>query len=217
MFKLSELFQDHQLYHSEFQQDYFITARSGGTLYGMYKQSVRELYKRWRGLKQLYADHKLAQVDIDELQHKISSRDGTGFDFDRNQINLEKKTADIAELEKNISDTEREFKRFYQQACVLKQQLGELTDKKRNQLDREMWFYKIKEMAGLDILSCGRIQRSTIECALSCNVEDRKKILKEIKDHESLIEWMETKQDILSLKTDELEMVEMPDIKLLEG
>ena len=49
---LDDLFADHQGSHSNFQMDNFITIRSGGTAYGQYKQSLRELHKRWRGLKE---------------------------------------------------------------------------------------------------------------------------------------------------------------------
>jgi DNA repair ATPase RecN len=117
MYTIDELIKDHQLYHSEFQQDYFITMRSGGTQYGQYKQALRELYKRFRGLKGLYAERDLLEVEIDELEEKILNEDEYNkFEQRRNKINFDKKSLDMIEMLKNIDETEREFKRFYQQS-----------------------------------------------------------------------------------------------------
>ena len=73
MENLKELLQDHQTGMSDFQDDYLVTARAGGTVYGQYKQSLRELYKRFRGLRELvYGEggQKLLDIEIEELQEE---------------------------------------------------------------------------------------------------------------------------------------------------
>jgi hypothetical protein len=205
---LQELFKDHQLYHSEFQQDYLITVRSGGTQYGMYKQALRELYKRYRGLKQLYGEKELLQVDIDELA--VSTSDNV-FEQRRNDIKHAQKIMAMEEMDKNIADTEREFKRFYQQACTLKAQIGELTEEKRNQLDREMWEFKLKEMAAVDWTTTGRLSNNTVEFLMSLPDNMRKPMLNTIKDVPTLIDWYETRQADILLPEKEV------DIKQLMG
>jgi dimeric dUTPase (all-alpha-NTP-PPase superfamily) len=192
MLNLQDLLKDHQLYHSELQQDYFITIRAGGTTYGQYKQALRELFKRYRGLKELYTNKELLQVDIDELAVKTTCNQ---FEQRRNEINLRKKQGDMIELDKNIEDTEREFKRFYQQANALKVIIGDLTDEKRKQLDADMWEYKIKEMAAIDFLSHGRLQNNTVELIGVLPMAMRERILELIvpDNQHKLIEWFEGK------------------------
>jgi len=193
MLSLQELFEDHQMYHSEFQQDYFITSKSGGTPYGMYKQALRELHKRYRGLKGLYAEKELLQVDIDELAVKKTCDQ---FDQRRNKIKHTQKIMSMEEMDKNISETEREFKRFYQQAVVLKEQIGELTEVKRRKLDEEMWLYKFKERIAIDFLSLGRVQHNTLENIMCLPMERRRKLLYFVREEhqEELILWYENKQ-----------------------
>lgn len=205
---LNELFKDHQLYHSEFQQDYLITTRAGGTTYGMYKQALRELYKRYRGLKQLYGEKELLQVDIDELE--VSKADNE-FEQRKNDIKHAQKVMQMEEMDKNIEETEREFKRFYQQAVTLKQQIGELTEEKRNALDRDMWEYRLKETAAIDYISQGRLLNTTVENIMSLPIEWRHRVLEEVKDHTKLIDWYENRQANIALPESEV------DIKLLMG
>ena len=185
---LKQLLKDHQLYHSSFQMDNFITVRAGETQYGQYKQTLRELFKRYRGLKELYVARELLQVDIDELSHNHSSTD---FVFRRKNINLAKYRMDMEDLERNISDTEREFKRFYAQADALKAQIGELTPEKRDMLDQEMWAHKLKTMVAVDYITKGRIGENALTFIRSIPKEMRKPLLAEIKDQKALLDWFD--------------------------
>ena len=184
---LKELLNDHQLYHSSFQMDNFITIRAGETQYGQYKQTLRELFKRYRGLKELYVARELLQVDIDELEMS----NATGFVKRRNDINLAKHRMDMEDLERNISDTEREFKRFYAQADALKTQVGKLTPEKRDELDQEMWVHKLKTMVAVDYITKGRIGENALTFIRSIPKKIRKPLLSEIKDQKALLEWFD--------------------------
>ena len=200
-FNLDDLLKDHRLYHSEFQQDYFITTRSGGTVYGQYKQALRELYKRFRGLKGLYHQKGMLEIDIDELDFKLKEKLLDKFEKARKKLELEKKRLDMIEMEKNIEDTEREFKRFYQQCVSLKQKLPELTGEVRRKLDKEMWLHKLKEICAVDFLSGGRLKNTTVELIGSIPVDDRKVLIDEtIRNQKGLIEWYETKNEEFEIK-----------------
>lgn len=185
---LKELLNDHQIYHSDFQMDNFITIRSGETQYGQYKQALRELFKRYRGLKELYTGRELLQVDIDELNQKHSDSE---FEVRRTNINLAKQRMDMEDLERNIEHTEREFKRFYAQANSLKKEIGELTPKKQNKLDEEMWLHKLKSMVAIDYLTKGRIGENALAFMRSIPKKLRIPLLATIKDHDKLIKWYE--------------------------
>ena len=75
--------------------------------------------------------------------------------------------------ERLVKETAREGARFYQQAVALKEMVGELTPKKRDCLDREMWKHKIKKMAMIDYMTAGRLGVNTLEFALSLAGQDR--------------------------------------------
>jgi hypothetical protein len=186
--QLDDLLKDHQLYHSDFQMDYFITVRSGGTTYGCYKQSLRELYKRHRGLRELLSTKQLILIDIDELQAKKEQNE---FEERRNRVKLQQKQEGMADLDRNIADTERELNRFYQQACALKKSLGTIDDEKRTKLDMDMWEHKLKAMAAIDFITKGRLDTNTVEFVNALPRAWRAKILAAIKDHDKLIPWFE--------------------------
>jgi hypothetical protein len=211
---LKDLLNDHQIGMSEFQDDYFVTTRAGGTMYGQYKQSLRELYKRFRGLRELTCDNEKLQVEIDE--QKYLSETETDFKKRYAEIEYKRKSMQMEESERAIKDTKREFKRFYQQAVFLKNQIGELTDEKRKKLDQDMWLFKIKEMACVDWISKGRLGNSTFEFINSCPQDMKKKILSSIQDQKTLLEWYETKEQYLI--PEKYKQIEMPEnFKILGG
>lgn len=200
---LNELLDDHRLYHSDFQMDNLITVRAGGTLYGQYKQALRELYKRYRGLKQLYSEKELLQVDIDELAEVTTEN---RFEARRNEINHKTKLLSMDEMDKNIEDTEREFKRFYAQASALKRIIGNLTPEKRDRLDREMWEHKLKAMAAIDIATSGHLSNVTYEMITATPVQLRKQILAACCDSGRLIDWLESQNQEAPLLTTEIDV-----------
>lgn len=190
--RFKELLNDHQLYHSEFQMDHFITAKAGGgTVYGQYKQALRELFKRYRGIKELEANKALLQVDIDELAAQRSWFNV--FARRRNAITLMQKRMAMEDLEKNLSDTKREFDRFYFQAVQLKEMIGPLTALVRNRLDTEMWIHNLKCMVAVDYICHGRMTANTLTSIMCLPLEKRRTLLQEVKTNkEQLILWYET-------------------------
>ena len=116
---INELLKDHTLFHTEFQQDYYITGMSGGTTFGKYKQSLRELYKRLTILRDSYCDREKLEVEIQEKEH-ISIHAKDEFKRKYAAIELKRKKMRVEEHERTIHDTEKEFKRFYEQAITYK-------------------------------------------------------------------------------------------------
>ena len=192
---LKELLNDHQTGMSQFQDDYFVTTRAGGTLYGQYKQALRELYKRFRGLRELTCNQERLVIDIEELEKKIET--AISFELKRAKVDYKEKIMLMEESQRVIKDTEREFSRFYQQACFLKEQIGELTDEKRNQLDQEMWVFKVKEMAIIDWYTTGFLRNNTYEFLNSLPMKLRKKVALELNDQNKLKDWYENKEEII--------------------
>ncbi len=189
---LKTLFADHEMYHSEFQQDYIITARSGMTEYGQYKQSLRELHRRYRGLKSQFIERERKLVDIEEAE-EILNGSIEDYDMRRRRLDLAEKKMQLEEIDLSIHHTRREFVRFYQQAIALKAKIGELTPTKRKELDMHMWEERFKRQCAIDFVSNGRLLNTTIESINSCPPMMRQRILKMIRPEmqNALLEWYE--------------------------
>jgi hypothetical protein len=170
MIPIEQLLLDHQGGHGNLQVERLIVVRSGQTVYGCYRQSLRELWKRWRGLRELYASRELALIDIEQIEQQKCDND---FDSRRVKIHVATKRLAVIELDRNIEDTERELMRFWEIASSLKEQIGELTPEKRDELDTEMWHHQILGMAATDFLSSGSLSPNTITMLQSLEPEQR--------------------------------------------
>ena len=187
---LKKLLDDHILYMSEFQHDYLVTGRSGGTLYGQYKQSLRELYSRIHSLRELYCDHELIKIDIEETEHDLSTLE-EGFERRRKDIEHKRQNMRMEGLERNIAETERETTSFYNQAIKLKRLVGEITPEIRNQHEKELWEFTCKRDAATDMMANGRISKNHLEFAMSFDGEERDRVFELFKNPDALIKEVE--------------------------
>ena len=210
-----ELLDDHRLYHSEWQMDYFITGQSGGTAYGMYQHALRELFKRYRGLKELYASRELLLIDIAELSNGgMCGWLRNTFARQRKAINLAQKKLGFEDLERNIKDTTREFLHFYGQAATLKEQLGELTPERKVELEADTWRHRVKMMAAKDLLSQGRISANVFDMVIATPREWRDSVMQEITqdDGKPLLDWFKSYE---APKCGPVASLSPPDVKAL--
>lgn len=191
---INDILDDHRHFHSHWQIDNVITARSGGTLYGCYRQAVRELHKRWRGLREAYAGRERSRLDLDDLER---TEPETVNDFRRKDIDVAEKRLQLVEADGVIRDTEREFLRFYAQAVACRSALGladgeTLDDARREALEAEFWAHQIRSMAAIDYITTGRLGRGTVELFQCAPVAQRQRLAAEIMHpdrHDSLIHW----------------------------
>jgi len=131
----------------QFQDDYLVTARAGLTVYGQYRQAVRELMTRARSLAQSYKDAEMKRIDNDERRWKLDN--GIEFDNDfemrRMQLELDSDRFGLVFIEKRISELEVSFTRYWQQAEALKPLVGELTPAARREHERDYWVALLTE------------------------------------------------------------------------
>lgn len=193
---LSELFADHRAMHSVLQMDYFITVRSGGTLFGCYHQALRELSTRYNSLRQSYQKRELLRIKCDEMESKLGG--GDQFKKRRRQVKLMAMRLDLAETDRMISELKGEFMRFYSQAISLRQALAEqgvrfpIDAATRDRLDREFWTHRLKAMAAVDLMAHGRIGVATVEFLQALPIDMRKSLATEVMDangHDELVKW----------------------------
>ena len=210
---LKELLDDHQLFHSKFQQDQLITTKGVGTPYGQYKQSLRELYKRVRGYREDVANRDQLIVDIDELEWELENSELDQFEARRKEIELKRKIALLEESERLVKETAREGKRFYQQAVALKNMIGELTSEKREKLDREMWVEKIKWMGMIDVLTKGRVGTNSLEFAMALDGVAREEVKRLFQNPAELEKDVEKNARLLANNM-AAQMKELPELKI---
>lgn len=181
--QVQELLKDHQLFHSEFQMDNFIIRKAGGlTAYGQYKQALRELSKRYRGLKQLGIERALQNLDARPVERGATEKE---------HLQQAKALMALEDMDAQIADTERELNHFCQRALALKKHVGELTPERRRELETELWLNQIKGMAALDYMTMGRLSRETMEMVLSLSVDLRRPMLVQLKDAPATVAWLE--------------------------
>lgn len=211
MENLNTLLAHHRLFHTQYQHDNFITKRAGGTLYGQYKQSLRELYSRIRGIRDGWYRLKKAQIEMSEKELEIKEVVATAanetdpiskqkLELKTQILELDLKHMQMAQEENTrvVKETVEELRRFYAQADWLYKQLvaqyGDLTPEILYQLDKEMWIYKAKEKMAVDYLANGRLSNTTFELIVSMPETEKKTIYKQIKEGgpQSFIAWYET-------------------------
>jgi hypothetical protein len=194
MIALSDLLADHQEFHSDLQMTSFITIRSGGTLYGCYKQALRELSTRKSALIQRYTHRELLLIEIEELESQCAN----ATQIRRNKVHATEKQLTVDECRRVIADTEREFMHFYEQALAIRDALRAagvsfpLDAATRNRLDSEMWEHQLKCMAAVEFMTCSRLGANTVGLLQSCPVEMRQRIAEKILRAErqsELIDW----------------------------
>jgi hypothetical protein len=192
MISLADLMADHQEFHSDLQMDSFITLRSGGTLYGCYKQALRELATRIHALRERYFGIELVNVEIIEHDAAGSSRD---------KILARQKRMTLSAAESVLCDTEREFLRFYGQAAAIRESLEmqgvrfPLSPEARDHLDREMWVHQLKCRAAVEGFSQGRPAAVTLELIQALPPDMRRSVCEEVFGPDApqrLMEWFLT-------------------------
>lgn len=219
---LELMLNDHQTGMSDFQDDYLVTARAGGTTYGQYKQALRELYRRLRGLRELiYGENgrKLSEIEIRELEDNLRGPELSQFDRERLEIKLKHRYLISEESDRAIKNTYREFIRFFQHAEFLKEKVGDLSPSKRRELELEMWMYRMKEMAAIDFMQGGRLSKTTIEFISVLPREAREKayaVVLNPKSHQELIDNYLRREDIYEIPFEEIEIHDM-DVNSIES
>lgn len=213
MTPIETLLIDWQPGHSDLQMDRFITLRSGGTLYGCYFQSLREIATRWTALRERNFARELLLVDLDELE----AQPGAGFEKRRNEIRLRQKREYLVMSDTAIGHTLKELNRFREQADAFRSALEArgvrfpLDRETKHHLDCEMWEHNLKARCAVELMSNGRIGNSTIELIQACPVAMRGRIMESLREpnHPALMAWF-MEQDQGLLECSELSVSQKP-------
>ena len=183
---VESVLQDHQLYHSDFQMDSFITSNSGDHHpWGMYRQVLRELHNRKTIV--IDSEHNLKELEITIEERLLKLRKwGWGrkhkLSKQRQILELEKIRRSKITMVAQLEDVIREIKRFSEQARLLRQELGPLDDEKRKTLEEGYWLHRLKLQVTTGLLSKRCVPHSIFEMLPGLPESVRKPLLQHIND-----------------------------------
>lgn len=182
-----ELLSEFRPYHSKHQMRHHITARSGLTLFGQWTQALRELDSRTSTLREAYAEHELARIDLDELEERVQMGEyDSPYEARRDRVRLARMRLEMPQRERNVRDLEREFLEFYAQAIALRSALGDLTEERREELDRQTWAWKLRRRIGVEMLT-GGVTSGTYDHVDSAPPKVRQELLEALRSNPGAI------------------------------
>ena len=171
--KFEDLMKDYEPGMSDFQDDHFVTKRSGGTLYGQYKQALREIGSRIPTLRSSYYDREEILLDIEDLE-KCEEKDA------RYHISMGRLKGRLLDCEIMLKQTCKDFKRFLTHAYRLKEQLGDITPERKYQLESELWEYRVREQMAIQYASEGRLLNTTLEIISALPQDIKKRVMEDL-------------------------------------
>lgn len=178
---LTDLLQEHELFHSEFQIRNMIIARTGGTLYGAYRQALRELWQRVRGIGSI-----ITEVTNSEIAAPPETNCPTVVAARSLQVR------DTFGRIATLRDALRECTIVFQLAQSLRVALGSIDVIRRKQLENELWVHRVRSAIAVDFITVGRPGAQSVELLHALPIELREPIIQEILDplrHEALVHW----------------------------
>jgi len=143
-----EFFKDFQMFHSDFQIENFVLGEEQGvTVWGQYKQALRELHKRYRGIRDALYNIAKEQIEIEKLKRKrerLLSTKPEDYDLEVKLIDveIERKEFNLIMMLKMMKDTEREADIFYSILLKLKPIIETKTPE---EWEREYWLERLKK------------------------------------------------------------------------
>lgn len=220
---LSELLKDYNPKHSRYQISNYIIALNGRTKYGQYKQVLREIFPRVNNITQALAEIKILEKEIEIAKEPTFENFGKRYEIE--QVKQQRKLVQLKQQKDLLSIQLREFKEFYSIAVQLKEELGELTEERKEQLEKEYWVTTFKERIALELACNGIVMQNTLETILA--MPERNEILEHINNLTSNGEnkSMNYLQNLVTggyqpnnLLSDEdaIELVKSNEVKLLE-
>lgn len=182
---IEQLLADHQAGHSELQIDRFIIEKGNWTPYGRYKQALREIDSRHASLQAMREDAEIAELELRSVLAWFRRLTRRG------QIANARQRRKLEGIRRVMATQQRELDRLVTLAAGLKEQIGELTDERRAELDAELWAVRTRAMLALDLFAGGRPSPGTAELLVALPEEIRQPILEDAREPSRLMRWLQ--------------------------
>jgi len=175
---LNELLKDYNPKHSRYQISNYIIALNGRTTYGQYKQVLRELFPRVNNITQAIAEINIIEQEIEIAKEPSFENFGNKYKIEK--IKQDRKHVQLKQQKDHLRIQLNEFKEFYSIALQLKDKLGELTEERKEELEKEYWVTTFKERIALELACNGMVSQHTLETILA--MPERTEIFVHIKE-----------------------------------
>lgn len=188
-----ELFNDFEN-QTEFQNEFFVLDFNGLTLYGKYRQALREFLKRHRGLRDSIYKQNKTKIELEKLERLLKEiKDPLDIKDIKNEIEHQKLI--IKENDRALKGLNKEFQFFLKKCIEFKKELGDLSDYEKLNHEIHFWKEKFKLNARMDYMVHGSVNKGVLESILSLPENVREDLISE------LIELKE--KDLLQLENKE--------------
>lgn len=187
-----------ELGHTPFQIDHFILRRGNWTPWGEYRQCVREIRRRRRGVVQLDDEIHAVLLDLADARGTWCFRERSRA---RRTIRVRGLLEKVRELERAQSNERRELAHFEARARALRAELGELSQQRREDLEREAWLVRIRIMVASDLARTHTVANETLMHVLCLDPPERTAIFRDMEETlvalreqrpAPLLGWLET-------------------------
>jgi len=178
---IQTLLKDHHLYASKFQLEHFVVGNCVND-WACYQQSLRELDKRVRVYRETLIARERLDISLRQMSEEPSLTDSEKLDVLESQLARE-------QITRSLADVYREMLIIYNYAVTLKEKFPDLSDKRREALDRTRWADEVKKNAALDWMERGRLSRETFTMAHNLNDPLGDVLWQLLKNGDKVVKW----------------------------
>lgn len=183
----------HQPFQSDFQNDHFVLAQEGITLWGAFKQGLREIATRIEALRTEYLTLNESRVEVSSRNAaaskvgEITGREDAKRRSEKAQLHFKAARATLRKVsvEMTLIDREREFANLLNRTIAifsaLEEEHGDLTQEKIAVLEREFWSLRMLRRALAEKACTGTISPGTLESIMALPHEEMTEIMGEIR------------------------------------
>ncbi|MDH5680678.1 MAG: hypothetical protein OEZ36_03755, partial [Spirochaetota bacterium] len=169
-----DLFEDLNLRHSKFQLENFVLGQEqGSTIWGQYKQALRELNQRINSLNTTQYKIKKRELAIKKLDRSLAQC--------QDDIELEELELDIEQEKRKLENLFREEKEIIHEGNILTDAFLRLkkdvdcllaAGKSKEELEKEFWIEKLKADVQNSVLSTSGASMTLLRAIRGMNDEE---------------------------------------------
>ncbi len=140
---LQDFFADYHSAHTDYQVDNFIVETDGITLWGRYRQSLRELFGKISACRDMISHIRLMEINCAENEHKMKELRLTDH-FEAKRLEVQNWDADLQlqVTRRKLQSRLKEMARWYAHCSYYREQITAIPSQK--DLEEEYWVEKWK-------------------------------------------------------------------------
>ncbi len=175
---------DMRLYHDDVQLRCFVLNQNGhGSIWGIYRQCLMELDSRRCSLAGRKRDVRESHAELTYARVRASKRAWTAKgrrDRELARIEVTKYEESIQNLDQQVGEILRELRLILKVASHCKDQLGTVSDERRQKLNRSFWALRFTRQAKLAYSTAGRLDAGMIDAMAHLPSKEYRQVMREL-------------------------------------